>query len=105
MHEFHISKVLDVKDLFITTIVHSTDHYFVGKLTDTHYLSNNVLPNKSYFNHILVYWPVQYLVMPNKLENHKHGKNPFYVKLYSKLAKVDSLLADNVALYISWTQR
>lgn len=98
-----IHKAISMEDLFITSILHSTDHVMTGQLLKPHFLENFTLENRSWFNLLsaLFYAPCGQYIFSNLLCDLKN-KNLMYTNLHDELVEIDSHLASHVTFSISY---
>ena len=92
---------IDVEALFLTTIVHATDHLMLSSCLYDHKLDSTLFPDAC-MNLMtpISYTPCQYF-FSNQVR-YKVAKQPFYRDLYDSLETIDRVLADNVTLSISF---
>ena len=97
-----LNKYIDLEDLFITSIVHSTDHLFLGTTLEPFNLNYANLPNEAWSNLLvtLFYSPPNNF-FTNTLREKRH-RNPFYSALFAALEEIDPFVAGTVTLSISY---
>ncbi|MDD9950677.1 MAG: hypothetical protein OXT67_03835 [Zetaproteobacteria bacterium] len=90
------------ESLFLTTVMHSLDHYSTGKALLNKTLDTEVLPSQRSpeVENFMWYLPSEN-VFTNRLKDKRH-KHPFYDELYTELEKLDSELAGHVTCSISY---
>jgi hypothetical protein len=97
-----LNKHIDLEDLFITSIVHSTDHFFMGTLLEAFNLNNASLPNEAWSNLVVtLFYSPPNNCFTNTLREKRH-RNPFYRALFAALEEIDPLVAETVTLSISY---
>jgi hypothetical protein len=97
-----LNKHIDLEDLFITSIVHSTDHLFIGTPIEQFNLHHTHLPNEAWSNLItILFYSPPNNCFTNTLREKRH-RTPFYKALFTALEEIDPFLAANVTLSISY---
>jgi hypothetical protein len=97
-----LNKHIDLEDLFITSIVHSTYHLFIGAPIEQFNIHHTHLPNEAWSNllTILFYSPPNNC-FTNTLREKRH-RTTFYIALFTALEEIDPFLAANITLSISY---
>ena len=87
---------------FVTSIIHSIDHYMFNKIAGSVYHKN---PGKPWVNITFHFWihpiPHYLQIISGSLLWHHKADNEFYMDLYTKLSRLDQELTDQVTLSIS----
>jgi hypothetical protein len=97
-----LNKQIDLEDLFITSIVHSTDHLFLGKSIEPFNLNYATLPNVAWSNLMtFLFYSPPLNCFTNTLSEKRH-RTPFYTALFAALEDIDSFVAAIVTLSISY---
>ena len=97
-----LNKHIDLEDLFITSIVHSTAYLFAGKLLEPFNLNYANLPNEAWSNLLVtLFYSPPNNCFTNTLRE-KRYRNPFYSALFAALEEIDPFVAGTVTLSISY---
>jgi hypothetical protein len=96
-----LNKHIDLEDLFVTSIVHSTDHLFLGTSLEPFNLNYTNLPNEEWSNLMVsLFYSPPINCFANTLRENRH-RTPFYSALFTARKELDPFLAGNVTLSIS----
>jgi hypothetical protein len=103
MVRYGLNKHIDLEDLFITSIVHSTDHLFLGTSLEPFNLNYANLPNDEAWPNLMVslFYSPPNNCFTNTLKEKRH-RNPLYSALFAALEEIDPFLAGAVTLSISY---
>ena len=97
-----LDKYIDPEDLFITSIVHLTDHVFLGKSLELFNLNYVNLPNEAWSNlMVTLFYSPPNNCLTNTLRENRH-RNPFYKALFAALKEIDPFVAGTATLSISY---
>ena len=97
-----LDKYIDPEDLFITSIVHLTDHVFLGKSLELFNLNYVNLPNEAWSNlMVTLFYSPPNNCLTNTLRENRH-RNPFFKGLFAALKEIDPFVAGTATLSISY---